>query len=570
MQISKVHKNILKKIKENTGSNKIDKIYIRYRNNIHITDSKSMFFSNFFLKCDWLELDKFEKELESVLFQHFIQKIKKDALKKSCHKYLQEVDVVKYLYDLFKKEKDLKTVIKKIKNNIISQDEISNKSMFLTVLKNSLNKTLLTIENIKKEIKKNKENTNSDTELEQINEDIFIVRPLKFEKNLIKNITPNSYCINQNIEHFFTYISHDPIFIIYDFSKPYNSPDYLYYVMVGKGIGGLNYYIYDKNNERRDEEEDVKKIKNILKLMNSNLDLFYYDNVIRFLKGQETDKILSWSLSMEYFIGNKNLNMDYLKSKINNKKIADIYLSRYLERYINWMLKEASNLSLNNEEIKDFVTKTLSLKLGYKEKLNFLMLGLDNYDKETSEKSSLKNDNAILKILLLLSKDLEVKKILLNGLHFDFSKSCYEMPIEFLNKLGFFEDLTKIQKIELENVYEYLIKKEKKISEQVSLYKKLVDILNIGEEKQQKLLMELYKDSDEKNSLVFYEMLTLENKKIILNELDMNQEDLILKIIKKDKKTLNDEKFLENDLNLDDLGLDDLIINESLNKSFIL
>lgn len=567
MQISKVHKNILKKIKEKTGSNKIDKIYIKYRNNIHITDSKSMFFSDFFSDCDDLELENFETELESVLFKHFIEKIKKDALNKSCHEYLQEVDVVKYLYNIFKKEKDLKIVIKKIKNNIISQNEISNKSIFLNVLKSSLTKNLLTIENIKKEIQKNKENTESNTELEQINKDIFIVRPFRFEKNLIKNITPSSYCINQNIEHFFSYVSHDPIFIIYDFSKPYNSPDYLYYVTIGNGIKGFNYTIYDKNNENRSEPKDVKKIKNILKLINPNLDLFYYENVIRFLKGQEKDKILSWALSMEYFIENKSLNMNYLKSKIKNKKIVDVYLSRYLERYINWMLKEVSNLSLSDREIKNFAIKTLNLKLGYKEKIDYLMLALDNYDNERAKSSSLKNDNAILKILLLLSKDLEVKNILLNGLRFNFSQSCYEMPIDFLNKLGFFEDLTKIQKIELENVYEYLIKKEKKISEQVSLYKKIVDILSIGEEKQQKLLMELYRDSKEKNSLVFYEMLTLENKELIQGELEINQEDIILKIIKKDP---NNEIFLENDLNFDNLGLDDLIINDNLNKSFIL
>lgn len=121
-KISKMHKNILKKLKSNNvKEEKIELVYTFYRENIIYSDKLKFYFSDFFNDCDLNELNIFEQKLKEVLFESFLIKLEKKVLTQNLSKMLSNIDVLNCLFDIFISQKNEKEAINLINNNLSSK-----------------------------------------------------------------------------------------------------------------------------------------------------------------------------------------------------------------------------------------------------------------------------------------------------------------------------------------------------------------------------------------------------------------------------------------------------------------
>lgn len=132
MIISRMHKKIIENLKKIINPNIVDSSYLKYRNNITLFDNKKIYFSDFFSETTVEKFDNFNEVINFEIFNSFIKKLKKRALKKSCHHHLSNKEVLTFLLNCLNDNPDQNKIIKTIKSNLISQDNIDNSSSVLT------------------------------------------------------------------------------------------------------------------------------------------------------------------------------------------------------------------------------------------------------------------------------------------------------------------------------------------------------------------------------------------------------------------------------------------------------
>jgi len=584
MQVSKVHKNILEKLKLSTEEKKVEKIYNKYRENIVLLDNLKKYFPDFFNEHTEEELDDFNNFLETAMFNNFINKIKKNALKKSCHKYLGDNDVIKVLHGAFK-EGNHKLTIEKIKKNIISQDKITYASAFKEKLVNALKENLITLEYIKERLLESNKMTATPTEFKKVNEDIYIITGTKYNTHLLKELTPVNYCINQSQETLNNYVSNTPYFIIFNFNVNIEISDSIFMVMMQK-LSNFDVYldIYDKNNLKVSNRNKVISINNLIMGKNKNPKDVYIDNIFKYYDVKETKnyshlskeklvlyiKTRAWALSiMEMEMDNDNYELYYNKSK-NLNNFHD-HLEMYNIRHIEWNIDNIEYNQKSQEYLKNF-SNTI-IKMNESQKQEILRKIRNKYEALLSDNEDV-GFNRLSTVLDFLIKDPFIEKLLIES----FKDSILDMviyhPITFIKRLNMVTHFDEKEKLKYNKELKTKIKNTKEFSDAFLIINELLE-LDVCQKELDQIIIYLLDKFSNKETIVLSEYLSIEKKTELINNMkeriaNQNEENQLIEsiaddnsnenVIKLSEVTTDDNMFLidakkENETNKDSLEI---------------
>lgn len=354
------HQNILSKLISNGVEEKeVERIYRIYTKNRVYLDNEDFYFSNGFKECNKKELFDFFEDMNFNLLNIFLKKFSNRILKPHLKQYLKNYDVVNELSDIFfyTYQGDIQEAFSKIKNNLISQDNITTKESFINSIKNITQVYNFNYEYIKKEIEKESLKFKKDFIFEETEKDnVFVFYGNNFSKDLIKRITPAKYCINN--EHFFTYCE-NPFFVIFDFNKETDYENSLYFCYIPDKYEDLEIQVYNRNNKLVIEKEEIESI--LTKGQNDKD--FLYDSLFRFYSNIYTRNTWFISLLMceepiEYV--NKKMKEYIDKGYINNNET----FRKELKIKVSSMIKDYFYNLEHSDDISDDVLNNM-LKLSH-------------------------------------------------------------------------------------------------------------------------------------------------------------------------------------------------------------